>query len=70
MSRFTKTIGKRLLNARKHKGLTQEGLAELTRLTENTISLIECGDVNTGYENLYKICKSLNFSMIELFSGY
>lgn len=70
MSRFTKTIGKRLFNARKKKGVTQEELAEFTGLTENTISLIECGDVNTGYENLYKICQSLNYTLTELFNNY
>jgi len=70
MSKFTKEIGERLFYARKQRNLTQEELATLTKLTSNTISLIECGEVNTGYENLYKICKILKTSMAELFKEY
>lgn len=70
MSRFTKKIGERIFIARKHNGITQEELASLTKLTSNTVSLIECGDVNTGYENIYKICKVLKIKLVDLFSGY
>lgn len=70
MSRFTQEIGKRIFYARKEQEITQEELAEITKLTANTISLIECGEVNTGFKNIYKICKALKIKMTDLFKGY
>jgi transcriptional regulator with XRE-family HTH domain len=70
MSKFTKDIGKRLYLARIEKKLTQEELAILSKVSDNTISLIENGDVNTGFVNIYKLCRALKLPLVELYKGY
>lgn len=62
-------IGARLFKARKEKGYTQENLADLTGLTEQTISYAENGIKVLRLENVIKICKALDISADYLLFG-
>lgn len=70
MKKIKKAIGERIYWIRKEKGITQVQLAELINSDTHTIGFIERGEVNTGFVNLYKICKALDIKMTYLFEGY
>lgn len=70
MSKFSRIIGKRIAYERKEQDLSQEKLAELSRLNVSYISAVECGRYSVGIDNLKKICKALKYPMSELFRGY
>lgn len=64
---FLMKLGKRIRDIRKHKGLTQEALAELAGLDRTTISRIESGNQQTELFHVYKIAKALNTKLRDLF---
>jgi len=65
-----KKIGKRIAEKRKDLEFTQEKVSDITGLTVNAISLIENGNVYVKTDSLYKICKALEFKLVELYEGY
>lgn len=67
---FKHIIGNRIAKERKRKNLSREDLADSTTLHLNLIGRIERGETNTGYENIYKICKALDIKITDLFNGY
>lgn len=62
-------IGKRLSDARKKKGYTQERLANLTDLSVKMISAAENGHKAMRPENIIKICECLSISTDYLLRG-
>jgi len=68
--RFKKEIGNRIKWERKNKEISQEELAELINVHPNLIGYIERGEIDTGHEKIYKICKALSIKVTDLYSGY
>ncbi len=61
------TISKNLRKKREDKGLSQEKLARLSDVANNTIVKIEAGkNQNPTLDTLKKIAKALNISIDEL----
>ncbi len=61
-------IGKRIKEIRKKKGLSQEKLAELVDIEQNTLSCIETGNNFCTAETLEKIINALEVEPAELFN--
>lgn len=57
----------RLKSARAAKDLSQQQLAELVKVSRQTISAIEKGDYNTTINLCIAICKALDKTLDELF---
>lgn len=62
-------IGNYIQLKRKEKNLTQEQLAEKLGISNKTISKWECGKALPDYSIVEMICKTLEISTTELFSG-
>lgn len=58
-----KQIGKRIKEARKNKGFTQEYLAERLDIDPSFLSRIENGHNKAGLETYIKICQLLDVSL-------
>ena len=61
-----KTIGNRLYEARKKKGLTQAQVAEAADLSDRNYADIERGNVNMRIETMIAICNALHITSDEL----
>lgn len=62
-----KNIGRRIKELRKAKRLSQEKLAELVDIEQNTLSYIETGNNFCTAETLEKIITALEIEPVELF---
>lgn len=58
-----KTIGKKILEMRKIRGLTQEGCAKLVGIDRATISKIEAGSWNIGIDTVTLFAVYLGFTI-------
>ena len=67
MQSSIKLFGKRIKEIRKRKHFTQEKLAEILGVDDQTISRIETGHYFTSYENLEKIAQTLGVDVKDLF---
>ena len=67
MSDITKVLGQRIRNYRTAKGLSQEGLAELSGCHYTYIGQLERGEKNATVESIEKIAVALDVSLSELF---
>lgn len=67
-SEFLYKLGYRLSQIREQKDLSQEQLEELSGVSTNSISKIECGKTNVGVETLYRITQALNIDLSQLLS--
>jgi transcriptional regulator with XRE-family HTH domain len=63
------TLGEKIVNTRKSKGLTQEDLAEFSQLNLRTIQRIENDKTVPRGKSLDLICKVLDLKMDELLVG-
>lgn len=61
-------IGKSIKEIRKSKKLSQIELAEMTGLTQTSISNIEAGVVSPHQNTIVSICKVLNISVMYLYT--
>lgn len=68
--KFLKAFGTRVSELRKKRKLTQEELADLVDLHRTYIGFIEQGKRNPSIGNIYKIAKTLNISLKELFKSF
>lgn len=58
---------KKLVNIRKEKGLTQEGLARKANISYHTLIKLESGGIkNPKIETVIKLSKALNISLDRL----
>ena len=62
-----KNVGRRIKEIRKKRGFSQEKLAELVDIEQNTLSYIETGNNFCTAETLEKIIKALDVEPKELF---
>ncbi len=62
-----KQFGQRLKEKRKTVNLTQAQLAELSGVSTNFIGMVERGERNIKYTNIYKIISALKSTMEEFF---
>lgn len=62
-------IGKRLKEARREKGLTQEQLAEKMGVSIAYLSKVETGKIHINLERLSQICEFLNVSEGKILNG-
>jgi DNA-binding XRE family transcriptional regulator len=63
-----KAFGKNLSLIRKEKNLTQEQLADLASVSENTIVTLESGKLNTTVATCFDIAKALGVEPKDLFN--
>ncbi len=56
-------IGQRVKNERKKKGISQESLAELSDLSVNTLSHIECGNTKFSLPSIIAIVNALGITV-------
>lgn len=66
MSETLARFGKRLREARKVKGISQEKLAELAGLHRTYVSLVERGECNISLLNIERLAKALEVTMAAL----
>lgn len=64
-----KEVVKRIVTERKRQGITQEKLAALSDIDRTHMGLIEQGRRKPTLSTLYKIARTLNLSLEELFKG-
>jgi transcriptional regulator with XRE-family HTH domain len=64
------TLGRRIAELRREKGLTQEELAEAMGVSRNHIADIELGVRNTGVWSLLLVCKALALSPEAMFEDF
>ncbi len=62
-----KIVGKRLYEARKNMGMTQEELAEAASMSLRTYADIERGCVNMRVETILRICSVLHITPNDIF---
>lgn len=67
MKSTIKLFGKRIKEIRKKNNITQEKLAEILGLDNQTISRIETGYFFTSYENLENMAKILHVEIKDFF---
>jgi transcriptional regulator with XRE-family HTH domain len=65
-----KTLGRRIADLRREKGMTQEALAEAMGVSRNHVADIELGARNTGVWSLLLICKALMVTPGVLFEDF
>jgi transcriptional regulator with XRE-family HTH domain len=68
MATVTQKFGLRVRDLRKKKGLTQEKLAELTKIDYSYLNAIEAGKKNPSLKRIAKLARILGVSIPELFS--
>lgn len=64
---YIEKIAKRLKEARKNKGLTQEEVAIATKISRNTLSRYENGTRRPSLENLEQLADNYNISIDWIF---
>ena len=69
MKNLFQTLGRRIKEERKKRGLTQERLAELTGISNNFISYIESGRKTASLKTIKKIADALEIPLAGLFEG-
>ncbi len=65
----SRTIGMKLLEIRKSRGLTQSETAEVAGLSDRTYADIERGSVNMRIDTLQKICNALHITPDEILTN-
>lgn len=64
-----KELGKRIVEARKQKGMSQEQLAVKSEIDRSHMGFIEQGRRKPTLSTLYKIANTLGISLEQLFKG-
>ena len=65
---YVKALGRRIIELRQAKGLSQETLANLADIPVNQIGRIERGEINTTVSTIYAISKAFKLTVPEIFS--
>ena len=63
-------LGERIRELRKERGLSQEGLANLTNIDRGYMGTIERGERNITLKKLFDICDALNVQPSEVFDNF
>ncbi len=64
---LAKSVGQRLKEARKDRGMTQKEVAIFFRMTQQQYSRFENGVFELNYQQIVDICKLLKITPNELF---
>jgi len=64
LARTPNDIGHALRQARKQQGLSQQALATLSGVWQETISKIENGSPGTRLETIFDLCAALNLEIV------
>lgn len=64
-----KILGRRLKDKREKASLTQAQLAEMIGLSTNFIGMVERGERNTKFVNVYRLVYALNSTLEDFFKG-
>ncbi|WP_150272866.1 helix-turn-helix domain-containing protein [Paenibacillus tepidiphilus] len=70
MTKLRNSVGDRIRDIRKAKGLTQQQLAELSNLDDAYIGSVERGERNFSIDSLEKIIDALKVHPSEFFQSY
>lgn len=65
---FIKDIGKRILELRKERGMTQLDLATKSDIDERQIQRLENGHTSATLKTLLKVSHGLNINLLKLFN--
>lgn len=57
-------IGKKIRDMRKHLGITQKDLAEISEISLRNLINIESGSANPGFDQLNKIVETLGMEIV------
>lgn len=68
--KILKNFGQKLKKAREKARLTQAELAEKVGFSPNFIGMVERGERNTKFSNVYKIIHALDSNMEDFFKGF
>lgn len=66
MSKLTVKAGKKIADIRIEKGLSQQELADLSKLQVAYVGRVELGKYSIGLDNFNKICKALDVKMSDI----
>ncbi len=66
---INRIVGKRLLQVRQEKGLSQEKLALLSNVDRTYVPSIEKGRRSVSVQILERLCSALSISLAEFFSS-
>jgi transcriptional regulator with XRE-family HTH domain len=64
---YVKALGRRIIELRQAKELSQETLANLADIPVNQVGRIERGEINTTVSTVYAIAKALKLNAVDLF---
>jgi transcriptional regulator with XRE-family HTH domain len=64
------SFGRHVRSLRQARGMTQEVLAERTKLSPDTIRRLEQGSFSPSLDTLNKLCKGLDIQLSTLFEAY
>lgn len=65
---IAQSVGEKIKQARKLKGLTQKQVAEVFHMTQQQYSRFENGVFELNYQQIIEICKLLDTTPNELFN--
>ena len=63
---YIKALGRRIIELRQSKSLSQETLANLADIPVNQIGRIERGEINTTVSTVYAIAKALDIELRQM----
>ncbi|KQZ81297.1 helix-turn-helix domain-containing protein [Pseudomonas sp. Root562] len=66
MGNLAKELGKKIRQARKAKGLSQDAFALICQVDRSYMGRIERGEVNLTVQKLYQIAESLGCEPVQL----
>ncbi len=66
---IVKIFGQRLKQAREKANLTQAELAEKVGLSTNFVGMVERGERNTKFANVYSLITALGYTLEKFFKG-
>lgn len=66
---IVKIFGQRLKQAREKANLTQAELAEKVGLSTNFVGMVERGERNTKFANVYNLITALGYTLEKFFKG-
>jgi len=69
MSEYNESIGQRIFDRRKEKGLSREQLLEFVNISEVYLGMIERGKRGTSIEHMVQIANALGMSMDYMILG-
>ena len=70
MDDIKKLFGKAIRNRRNEMGISQEKLAEISKLHRTYIADVERGNRNISLENIFKLINALDMSLADFFMKY